>query len=72
MISAYDEESTSLAELKTERDLLRDALHDATQNAANWRAAYAALSLGLPDAPAVYRLLKRLLEENDELKEQRG
>jgi hypothetical protein len=41
MIHAYDEQGTSLAELKAERDLLRDALHDATQNAANWRAAYA-------------------------------
>ena len=84
MIYAYHEENTSLTELKAERDRLRHAydalmteyqvvrggMLDAARRAADWRAAYASLSLGTVDAPALHRLLKRLLEENDKLKEE--
>ena len=72
MIHAYDEEGVSLAELTAERDLLRRAVLTEAHHAADWRAAYAALSSNVPDAPALHRLLAQMLEENAKLKEQRG
>ena len=70
MIHAYDEDGTSLAELKAERDALRSDMIALARRAADWRSAYAALALGTVDAPALHRLLARLLEENDKLKEE--
>jgi hypothetical protein len=68
MICAYDEESTSLAELKAERDALRKenaALRDAL---ADWQQCYTEAIMGLPTSEAVHRVLGRVVEENVQLK----
>ena len=68
MIDAYDEEGTSLPELKAERDMLRRENAALRAELADWQQCYTEALLGLPTSEAVHRVLGRVVEENVQLK----